>query len=114
MAAEFTRALSDGVVEVSSAGSEPANYVNPDAVAVMAEVGFDISNRQPQRWSEDQIRDADVVVTMGCEDKCPVLPGVIYLDWDLTDPEGLSVKEIRPIRDEIKARVSELLAEMLC
>ena len=113
MAAGFARALSKGVVEVFSAGSEPGEKINPVAIATMAEVGIDIASEQPQRWSEDQIREAAAVVTMGCGDECPVLPGVIYLDWELTDPEGLSIDEIRPIRDQIKVRVTELLAEMV-
>ena len=113
MAAGFARALFNGVVEVGSAGSEPANHVNPDAVAVMAEVGIDIAGEQPQHWTDDQIRAADVVVTMGCGDECPVFPGTLYVDWELADPAVLSIEEIRPIRDEIKVRVSELLAEML-
>ena len=113
MAAGFARALSKSVVEVFSAGSEPAEQINPVAVATMVEVGIDISSKQPQRWTEDQIRDADVVVTMGCGDECPVFSGTVYQDWELADPEGLSIEEIRPIRDEIKMRVSELLAVML-
>ncbi len=112
IAAGFARALSDGAVEVFSAGSDPTDQVHTGVAAAMSEVGIDISHRRPQRWTTDQITAADVVVTMGCGDECPVLPGVVYLDWDLTDPEGLSIEEIRPIRDEIKVRVSELFAEV--
>lgn len=111
MAAGFMRELSGGSVDVFSGGSEPASQVNPMAVAAMAERGIDISGLQPQRWTDDGVRQADVVVTMGCGDECPFFPGVHYLDWELSDPAGKPLEEVRPIRDEIERRVSDLLAE---
>jgi len=112
MAAGFARTLANEGVEVFSGGSEPANRVNPVAVAAMAEVGIDISSEQPRFWTDDGIREADVVVTMGCGDECPVFPGVRYLDWELADPAGLSIEDVRPIRDEIELRVNDLLEDL--
>lgn len=112
MAAAFARAIGGEAVEVFSGGSDPAAGVNPNAVAAMAEVGIDVSGAMPQRWTDEIIRDADVVVTMGCGDECPLFPGVVYRDWELTDPSGLDVERIRPIRDEIRDRVAALLGEL--
>jgi protein-tyrosine-phosphatase len=112
MAAGFTRTLSGGTVEVRSAGSEPAEQVNPIAVEAMAEVGIDIAGIRPQVLQVDDVRSSDVVVTMGCGDACPIFPGTRYEDWELTDPAGLPLDEIRPIRDEIRRRVEELLASL--
>lgn len=112
MAAGFARVISDGAVAVFSAGSEPANQVNSVARDAMAEVGIDISEEQPQRWTDNGIAKADVVVTMGCGDTCPVIPGVRYIDWELTDPSRLPIEQVRPIRDEIETRVKGLLAEL--
>lgn len=112
MAAGFMRALSGGSVEVRSGGSEPGNQINPMAIAVMAEEGIDISQAVPQLMTTEQVRDSDVVITMGCGDSCPVFPGKRYEDWELTDPAGLSLDEVRPIRDEIKRRVGALLEEI--
>jgi protein-tyrosine-phosphatase len=112
MAAGFMRALSAGAVEVFSGGSEPADVVNPVAIAAMAEVGIDITGSQPRRWTDDGIRAADVVVTMGCGDTCPIIPGRRYLDWELDDPSGKAIDEVRPIRDEIEERVVGLLTEL--
>ena len=112
MAAGFLRALGADAVDVFSGGSEPAAQVNPVAVAAMAERGIDIAGYQPQRWSDDEIRAADVVVTMGCGDACPLLPGQRYEDWELTDPFGKSVDAVRPIRDEIERRVRGLLRDL--
>ncbi len=95
-----------------SGGSEPAAAVNPAAVAAMAEVGIDIGHEQPQRWTDDMLRQTNVVVTMGCGDACPVVPGVRYEDWPLADPAGLGVDAVRPIRDEIEARVRDLLVRL--
>ncbi|PZG56645.1 phosphotyrosine protein phosphatase [Spongiactinospora gelatinilytica] len=95
-----------------SGGSEFAGEINPAAVASMAERGIDISREFPKPWTEEIVRAADVVVTMGCGDACPVYPGKRYLDWELDDPAGLSVEEVRPIRDEIERRVRALLAEL--
>jgi arsenate reductase (thioredoxin) len=95
-----------------SGGSEPAAAVNPVAVEVMREVGIDIAAAVPRRWSDAVVQAADVVVTMGCGDACPVLPGKRYEDWDLEDPAGLDVEAVRPIRDEIERRVRGLLDEL--
>ena len=113
MAAGFATALSRGGVEVRSGGSEPGNEINPIAIAAMAEDGIDISAGVPQLMTTEAVRDSDVVITMGCGDVCPIFPGKRYEDWDLTDPSGLDLDQVRPIRDEIKARVQSLLAELL-
>lgn len=112
MAAGFMRSLSNGEVDVFSGGSEPAASVNRSAVEAMAEVGIDIAEEIPQPWADEIIRAADVVVTMGCGDACPVFPGKRYLDWELDDPSGKTVEEIRPIRDEIERRVRGLIEEL--
>ncbi len=113
MAAGFLRELSGGRVEVLSAGSEPKDRINPVAVQVMAEEGIDIANEQPKILTTEAVKESDVVITMGCGDTCPIFPGKRYEDWDLTDPAGRPVDEVRPIRDEIKQRVQSLLAELL-
>ena len=92
-----------------SGGSEPAAQVNPSAVAAMAEIGIDISSESPKRWMEESVKVADVVVTMGCGDACPILPGKRYEDWTLDDPFGKDLDDVRPIRDEIGRRVRTLL-----
>jgi protein-tyrosine-phosphatase len=112
MAAGFMRHLANGRVEVFSGGSEPAGSINQVAVAAMAEKGIDISEEIPQPWADEIVRAADVVVTMGCGDACPVFPGKRYLDWELTDPAGLPIEEVRVIRDDIEARVRRLLDEL--
>lgn len=112
MAAGFMRALSGGSVEVRSGGSEPGTQLNPVAVAAMAEEGIDISQAVPQLMTTEQVRESDVVITMGCGDSCPIFPGKRYEDWELTDPAGRGIDEVRPIRDDIKRRVIELLAEI--
>ena len=112
MAAGFARALGGRAVEVFSAGSEPADALNPVAVAAMAELGIDIASNQPAILTPDAVRAADAVITMGCGDACPVFPGKRYEDWELTDPSGLDLVEVRPIRDEILRRVEALLAEL--
>ncbi|RMH71349.1 MAG: heat-shock protein HtpX [Actinomyces sp.] len=112
MAAAWLRHLAGDRVEVHSAGSEPADRLNPDAVAVMAEVGIDMAGEQPRRWSEETSRAADVVVTMGCGDSCPVQPGARVEDWAVTDPAGRSRPEVRRIRDEIRERVEALMADL--
>ena len=113
MAAGYMRALSAGAVEVRSGGSEPGDQINPIAIAAMAEEGIDISTGLPQLMTTEQVRDSDVVITMGCGDVCPIFPGKRYEDWELVDPKGKSIDEVRPIRDDIKARVEALLAELL-
>lgn len=112
MAAGWLRSLAGDQVDVFSGGSEPAERVNAAAVAAMAEVGIDISQEFPQPWADEIVRAADVVVTMGCGDACPVYPGKHYLDWELEDPAGKTVEEVRPIRDDIRARVEGLMAEI--
>ena len=113
MAAGFLTRLSGGEVEVRSAGSLPGDQVNPSAVAAMAEVGIDISQQRPKVLTTDAVQASDVVITMGCGDACPIFPGKRYLDWKLEDPAGKGVEAVRPIRDEIQARVRALLAELL-
>jgi arsenate reductase len=113
MAAGFLTHLGGGRVEVRSAGSIPGDQVNPSAVAAMAEVGIDISAQTPKILTTDAVQASDVVITMGCGDACPIFPGQRYLDWDLDDPAGQGVEAVRPIRDEIKARVQRLLSELL-
>ena len=112
MAAGFMRHLGAGRVTVYSAGSEPANSINPSAVAVMQEVGIDIASAQPQLWTMEMLEAVDVVVTMGCGDACPFLPGKKYVDWSLKDPAGQGVEAVRPIRDEIQRLVEDLLAQI--
>jgi len=112
MAAGFMRHLGAGRVTVYSAGSEPANSINPSAVAVMKEVGIDIASAQPQLWTMEMLEAVDVVVTMGCGDACPFLPGKKYVDWPLKDPAGQGVEAVRPIRDEIQKLVEDLLAKI--
>jgi arsenate reductase len=112
MAAGWTRELGGDRVRVLSAGSQPADRVNPAAVAAMAEVGIDITAQQPQRWTDEIIGASDVVVTMGCGDECPYMQGTRYVDWPLDDPAGRPVDEVRPVRDEIEQRVRGLLGEL--
>jgi protein-tyrosine-phosphatase len=112
MAAGFMRHLGGENVDVFSGGSEPAAHLNESAVAAMAEKGIDISRELPQPWADEIVRAADVVVTMGCGDACPVFPGKRYLDWELDDPAGQSVEAVRPIRDEVERRVRVLLGEL--
>ena len=112
MAAGFLRRLGEGRVEVRSAGSEPAERLNPVAVAAMAEVGIDIAGEQPALLEADAVRDSDVVVTMGCGDACPVFPGRRYEDWELEDPAGKDLATVRRIRDEIRDRVATLIGEL--
>lgn len=112
MALGYFTHLARGRAVAWSGGSEPADEVNPAAVAAMAEVGIDISREYPKPWTEQVVRAADVVVSMGCGDACPVFPGKRYVDWELDDPAGKGVAEVRPVRDEIERRVRGLLAEL--
>ncbi|AEE47753.1 arsenate reductase ArsC [Cellulomonas fimi] len=112
MAAGFLTALSGGAVEVRSAGSAPADRVNPVAVEAMAEVGVDITAEQPKVLTTEAVQASDVVVTMGCGDACPFFPGKRYEDWVLEDPAGQGIDAVRPIRDEIRTRVLGLLDEL--
>ena len=112
MAAGFLTQLAGDRVEVLSAGSEPAGQVNPVAVEAMREVGVDIAREQPKLLREGAVRAADVVITMGCGDACPVYPGKRYQDWELEDPAGRPLAEVRAIRDEIRTRVEALVEEL--
>ena len=112
MAAGFLRHLGGEPVEVRSAGSLPADRVNPVAVTVMAEAGIDISGEQPRLLAPEAVVTSDYVITMGCGDACPVFPGKIYRDWEIDDPAGQPIEAVRAIRDEIEHRVRALLAEM--
>jgi protein-tyrosine-phosphatase len=107
----FARLVGDRAIAYSG-GSEPADQINQAAVAAMAEVGIDITSQQPRRWTQEMVEEADVVVSMGCGDTCPVIPGRRYEDWVLPDPAGKPLDEVRPIRDEIEGRVRQLLAEL--
>lgn len=109
MAAGWVRPLANGLVEVYSGGSDPVNAVNRAAIEAMNEVGIDISNEIPKLFNSEIVQAADVVITMGCGDACPILPGKRYEDWVLDDPAGLGIDAVRPIRDEIRRRVVELL-----
>jgi arsenate reductase len=113
MAAGYLRHLAGDRVEVLSAGSEPGDRINPMAVQAMAEEGIDIASAQPRVLDADDVRASDVVVTMGCGDACPFFPGVRYEDWQLDDPAGRPIEEVRPIRDEIRRRVEALVAELV-
>ena len=112
MAAGYLSALTNGGVRVRSGGSEPGDQINPVAVEVMAEEGIDISQGVPQLMTTEQVRESDVVITMGCGDVCPIFPGKRYEDWELDDPAGRSLDEVRVIRDDIKRRVESLIAEL--
>ena len=112
MAAALLEELGQGSVTVRSAGSLPADALNPAVVEVMAERGIDLAARTPKRLSDDDVRTADVVVTMGCGDACPIYPGKRYLDWELPDPAGRPPDEVRPIRDDIERRVRDLLDDL--
>jgi arsenate reductase (thioredoxin) len=113
MAAGFLAALAGDSIEVRSAGSAPAEKVNPAAVEAMLEVGIDISAENPKILTVDAVQASDVVITMGCGDTCPVFPGKSYRDWVLEDPAGKGVESVRPIRDEIKTLVEALIAELV-
>ncbi len=113
MAAGYLQHLGRGRVEVLSAGSQPTDQVNPVAVAAMAEEGIDISAAEPKVLTDEAVRTCDVVVTMGCGDACPYYPGIRYDDWALDDPAGQGIAAVRPIRDEIRRRVEQLLADLL-
>jgi len=113
MAAGFLTHLAGDRIEVRSAGSTPADQVNPAAVAAMKEVGIDISAETPKILTVDAVKTSDVCITMGCGDTCPVFPGKRYLDWTLNDPAGQGIEAVRPIRDEIEKRVRALIDELL-
>jgi len=112
MAAGYLQALAGDRVQVLSAGTEPKDQVNPSAVEAMAEEGIDIANNTPKVLTDESVKESDYVITMGCGDTCPFFPGKVYLDWPLNDPAGKGVEDVRPIRDEIKAKVEALIAEI--
>lgn len=112
MAAAFLTTLSNGSIEIRSAGSQPADKVNPAAVEAMAELGIDMSAEIPKVLTTDAVKESDVVITMGCGDTCPIFPGKRYEDWELEDPAGQGVESVRPIRDDIKARIEDLIASL--
>ncbi|MET9398790.1 arsenate reductase ArsC [Kitasatospora sp. NPDC002965] len=112
MAAGFLRHLAGDRIEVRSAGSVPGDQINPSAVAAMAELGIDISDRTPKVLTTGAVQASDYVITMGCGDACPYFPGKTYLDWELEDPAGQGVEAVRPIRDEIKTLIEGLIAEI--
>ena len=113
MAAGFLQHLAEDRIEVLSAGSQPAEQINPVAVEAMAEEGIDITAEAPKVLTTEAVQESDVVVTMGCGDECPYFPGKRYEDWLLDDPAGQGIEAVRPIRDEIRARVEALVAELL-
>jgi arsenate reductase len=113
MAAGFLDRIGEGRVRVHSSGSEPADRLNPVVVEAMAERGIDIASESPRRLSDELVAEADVVVTMGCGDACPVYPGKRYEDWELADPAGRDLEAVREIRDEIESRVRELIESLL-
>ncbi|MFM2412085.1 MAG: hypothetical protein RLZZ587_418, partial [Actinomycetota bacterium] len=113
MAAGWLQHLAGDRVQVLSAGSAPADSINPVAVEAMREVGIDIAGNQPKVLTTEAVKESDVVITMGCGDTCPFFPGKRYEDWVLEDPAGQGIESVRPIRDEIKSRVEALLAEIL-
>jgi protein-tyrosine-phosphatase len=112
MAAALLEHHAGGRVRVRSAGTAPSDEIDPNVVAAMAERGLDVGSARPRGLRDDDVREADVVITMGCGDACPVVPGTRYLDWDLPDPAGKPLAEIRPIRDDIERRVVDLLREL--
>jgi protein-tyrosine-phosphatase len=113
MAAGYLTHLAGDRVTVLSAGSEPADQINPIAVQAMAEEGIDITAEQPKILTPEAVQDSDVVITMGCGDTCPIYPGKRYEDWQLDDPAGEGIDAVRPIRDDIKARIQTLLSELV-
>jgi arsenate reductase (thioredoxin) len=113
MAAAFLTTLSKGAIEVRSAGSQPADRINPSAVQAMSEVGIDMSAEVPKILTTEAVKESDVVITMGCGDECPYFPGKRYEDWVLEDPAGKGVESVRPIRDQIRTRIEALITELL-
>ena len=112
MAAGWMKHLAEDRVETYSGGSDPAGSINPSAVEAMKEVGIDISTEFPKPWTDEVVRAADVIVTMGCGDSCPIFPGKRYLDWDVADPAGLDIEDVRSIRDDIGSRVRALMEDL--
>lgn len=112
MAAGYLNHLAGDRIQVLSAGTEPKDQINPVAIEAMAEEGIDIANNSPKVLTEEAVKDSDYVITMGCGDKCPFFPGKTYLDWPLKDPAGQSIEDVRPIRDEIRTKVENLIKEI--
>ena len=112
MAAGWLRYLSGDTVDIRSAGSEPADQINPVAVEAMRESGIDITGNTPKLLQNQDVQDSDVVITMGCDDTCPIYPGKRYEDWDLTDPAGQPIDVVRQVRDDIRGRVEKLIGEL--
>jgi protein-tyrosine-phosphatase len=112
MAAGWLRQLSHGSIDVFSGGSSPATDINETAVAAMQEIGIDITGERPKPWTDAEVRTADIIVSMGCGDTCPVYPGKRYLDWNLTDPSGQPIDVVREVRDDIEQRVRGLMASL--
>ncbi|GAA3666253.1 arsenate reductase ArsC [Arthrobacter ginkgonis] len=113
MAAAFLTTLAEGRIEVRSAGSQPAERINPAAVEAMAEVGIDMAAEVPKVLTTEAVQESDVVITMGCGDECPYFPGKRYEDWVLEDPAGKGVDSVRPIRDQIRTRIEDLIASLV-
>ena len=113
MAAGYLNHLAGDRIDVRSAGSEPADRLNPVVVEAMAEEGIDITDERPKILTTDAVRESDVVITMGCGDSCPIFPGTRYEDWELDDPAGQGIEAVRPIRDDIKSRIQGLIADIL-
>jgi protein-tyrosine-phosphatase len=112
MAAGWLRSLAGDRIDVYTGGSEPGAALNPVVVSAMAEVGIDISQEFPKPWTDEVVRAVDLVIAMGCGDVCPIYPGKRYVDWDLDDPEGMTIDQVRTVRDEIKTRVNALVGEL--
>ena len=111
--AGWMRHLAGEAIQVYSAGSSPAEQINPVAVEAMSEIGIDIKNQQPKKWTDEIVREVDVIISMGCGDTCPVYPGKRYIDWEIEDPAGQEIEMIRIVRDQIKKHVQELIVELL-
>ena len=111
--AGWMRHLAGEAIQVYSAGSSPAEQITPIAVEAMSEIGIDIKNQQPKKWTDEIVREVDVIISMGCGDTCPVYPGKRYIDWEIEDPAGQEIEMIRIVRDQIKQYVQELIVELL-
>ena len=111
--AGWMRHLAGEAIQVYSAGSSPAEQINPVAVEAMSEIGIDIQTQQPKKWTDEIVREVDVIISMGCGDTCPVYPGKRYIDWEIEDPAGQEIEMIRIVRDQIKQHVQELIVELL-
>ena len=111
--AGWMRHLAGEEIQVYSAGSSPAEQINPVAVEAMSEIGIDIKTQQPKKWTDEIVREVDVIISMGCGDTCPVYPGKRYIDWEIEDPAGQEIEMIRIVRDQIKKHVQELIVELL-